>query len=75
MATVVHAYPVHGTPSATAAPRKANGLGDRVERFVKPVAMALKLPCLESSGGGLKPESPCARHRDRLNELGAKVGI
>ena len=41
-------------------------LGTLVERAVKPLAKALGLPCLEKDGT-LKPQSPCAARRDRLN--------
>lgn len=50
------------------APAVPIGLGDAIERIVKPLAKALKLPCLEASGG-LKPESPCAKRRDALNKI------
>lgn len=41
-------------------------LGTRIERAVKPVAMALRLPCLDRDGQ-LKPDSPCAKRRDALD--------
>ena len=41
-------------------------LGDKVERFAKPIAKALRLPCLDENDE-LLPESPCAKRRDRLN--------
>lgn len=41
-------------------------LGDKVERAVKPIAKALGLPCLDKDGN-LKPDSPCAKRRDKLN--------
>lgn len=44
------------------------GLGDKVEAAVKPMAKALKLPCLDEQGN-LKPESGCAKRRDALNKL------
>jgi hypothetical protein len=50
------------------------GLGDRVERLAKPIAKALRLPCLDEKSQ-LKPESPCAKRRDKLNELGRKLGL
>lgn len=43
------------------------GLGDMVERIVKPVAQALRLPCYDK--GELKPESECAKRRGQLNKL------
>lgn len=43
------------------------GLGDLVERVAKPIAKALRLPCLDENHN-LRPESPCAKRRDRLNK-------
>ena len=63
-------YRSGAAPEAAAA---KPGLGDIVEKLVHPIAVALKLPCLEK--GKLKPQSPCAKRRDRLNKLGAKLGI
>ena len=42
--------------------------GDAVEKLAKPIAKALRLPCLKKDGS-LKPESECAKRRDRLNRL------
>jgi hypothetical protein len=64
--------PGGGTPATPAAKR---GLGDMVERVFHPVAVALRLPCNDQKTGTLKPESPCAKRRDKLNELGKKAGI
>ena len=50
------------------------GLGDRIERLVKPIAVGLRLPCLDKQRQ-LKPESPCAKRRAKLNDVGAKIGI
>jgi len=44
------------------------GLGDRIERLAKPIAKALRLPCLDKTGN-LKPESGCAKRRDAMNKL------
>lgn len=43
------------------------GLGDVVERAVKPVARALNLDCLDKATGALKPTSRCAKRRDAMN--------
>lgn len=43
-------------------------LGDRAERLAKPIAKALRMDCLDEAGN-LKPESGCAKRRDRLNKL------
>ncbi len=67
MATVTTVYPAKR-------PGARRGLGDRVERFVKPIAVALGLPCLDAQQE-LRADSPCAKRRDRLNQLGEKVGI
>lgn len=44
------------------------GVGDIVERIVKPIAKALNLPCLDKTTHALRPESPCAKRRDFLNK-------
>ena len=54
--------------------KAARGLGDMVEMLAKPIAVALKLNCLDEQKQ-LKPESPCARRRAWLNAQGKKVGI
>ncbi len=69
----------HSQPSTlNPQPPPQAGLGDRVERLVKPVALALQkigaLNCLDQNRR-LKPESPCARRRAKLNDLGKKVGL
>ena len=53
---------------------KPNGLGDRIERLVKPIAVALKMDCLDAQQK-LRPESPCGKRRDAANNLGKKIGI
>ena len=53
---------------------RAVGLGDRVEKAVKPIAKALDLRCLDKEGN-LLPDSRCARRRDWLNRVGRKVGV
>jgi hypothetical protein len=55
-----------GKPADYKAP--ARGLGDVVERIAKPIAKALNLPCLDKSTGQLRPESGCAKRRDRMNK-------
>ena len=42
------------------------GLGDYVEKLVKPIARALRLKCLDDQGN-LKPDSGCAQRRMWLN--------
>lgn len=43
-------------------------LGDKIERTVKSIAVALKADCLDPDGK-LKPKSRCAKVRDGLNEV------
>lgn len=50
------------------AEEKPRGLGDIIERMVKPIAKALRLNCLDENAN-LKPKSPCAKRRDALNKL------
>lgn len=45
------------------------GIGDRIEKLVHPVAVAINWPCLDEEKKGLKPESGCAKMRDGLNKL------
>lgn len=59
--------PAPGRPLA-----RPNGWGDRLERLVHPVAVALRLPCLDERQR-LRPESPCGKRRDALNRLGEKI--
>lgn len=42
-------------------------LGDRIERLVHPIAVAINWPCLDDEKKGLRPESRCAKMRDLLN--------
>jgi len=44
------------------------GLGDVVEKLAKPVAVALRMKCLDRDQR-LLPESPCAKKREVLNEV------
>lgn len=50
------------------------GLGDMVEKIAKPIAVALKMPCLDEEKR-LKQGCGCAKRRDWLNQVGQKVGI
>lgn len=51
------------------------GLGDMVEAAVHPIAVALKFPCVDPATERLRPDSPCARRRDKLNQVGKAIGI
>lgn len=52
----------------SALPKPVLRLGDIVEKLAKPIARALRLNCLQKDGT-LKPLSPCAQRRDRLNRV------
>lgn len=58
-----------GGPKST-----AKGLGDCVEQIAKPIAKLLGLDCLDAQGM-LRVDSGCAKRRDRLNDMGRKLGI
>lgn len=62
--------PPIGQPAAKPAP----GLGDRIEKLVKPAAKLLQraglINCLDADGR-LRPNTPCQRRRDRLNRASA----
>lgn len=47
-------------------PHGVKGLGDIVEMIAKPIAKALRLSCLDEANK-LRPASPCAKRRNRLN--------
>jgi hypothetical protein len=47
------------------------GLGDIVEAVAKPVAVALKMKCLDAQRK-LIPGTPCAKRRDALNRVFSK---
>jgi hypothetical protein len=55
-------------------PKPKMGLGDMIEKAAKPIAKALGMDCLDDQDK-LKPESPCAKRRDKANEIGKKIGI
>lgn len=42
-------------------------LGDKVERAVKPIAIALNLPCLDENKN-IRPESGCGKRKKSLND-------
>ncbi|MGA2140688.1 MAG: hypothetical protein ABSH14_17690 [Verrucomicrobiia bacterium] len=46
----------------------SHGLGDRIEKILKPVARALGSKCLDEHDN-LKPDSWCAKRRDALNRV------
>lgn len=47
-------------------------LGDAISMFATPIAGTLGSSCVNDQGQ-LKPESPCAKRRDKLNEFGDEV--
>lgn len=54
--------------AAKRASRQIRGVGDIVEKLVKPIAVMFKMYCLDENKE-LKPESDCAKRRDRANEI------
>jgi hypothetical protein len=52
------------------ASKRRRGLGDMVERAVKPFAKAIRHPCLQPDDT-LRPGSPCAKIKAALNKLTA----
>lgn len=48
--------------------KRVTGLGDIVHAVAAPIARALRLPCYDRERQQLRPESPCARRRKKLNE-------
>lgn len=50
------------------------GLGDRIERAVKPLARLLKLHCIDPATGELRPDSGCAHRREWLNLIAGGGG-
>lgn len=54
-------YSVDGVPQSLA-------LGDKLSRVATPIARILKLPCIDKNTGKLKPDSGCAKRRDKLNQ-------
>jgi len=55
-------------------PESRPGLGDRIEKIVKPIAKALKMKCLDEKNR-LRAGSPCAKRRDAANRLGKVIGL
>lgn len=48
----------------------APGLGDAIHKVAGPIGRAIGWPCMKGDGTtDLKPESPCARAREFLNNL------
>ncbi len=43
-----------------------------MEKIAKPIAVMMALPCL-SMDRTLKPESPCAHRRDKMNQVGKRI--
>ena len=49
-------------------------LGDYIEKMAKPIAVALKMPCLDENRR-LRPESGCGKRKAWLDKMGEKIGI
>lgn len=70
----LHAWEAAGKSYLRGPKADVKGLGDRVEQFAKPVARLLGMKCLDAQGR-LKADSGCAKRRDRLNDMGRKLGL
>lgn len=46
---------------------KSVGLGDAVAAIATPIARILGLPCVDPATKQLRPDSPCAKRKARLN--------
>lgn len=44
-------------------------LGDAIATVATPIARALDLPCIDPATNDLRPDSPCARRKQKLNDL------
>jgi hypothetical protein len=54
--------------TAPTTPQPVRGLGDLVHAVAMPIARALHLPCVDPQTKKLRPESPCAARRKKMNE-------
>lgn len=54
-------------PSAPLVKPEMKGLGDLVGKVATPIARALGMDCIDKSSGQLKPESPCQKRKEMLN--------
>lgn len=43
-------------------------LGDTIATVATPIARALKMDCIDPETNQLRPESPCAKRKQMLNE-------
>lgn len=53
--------------------RKQKGLGDIVSSVATPIAAALKMPCVDPATKQLRPNSLCAKRKEKLNRATEKV--
>lgn len=47
---------------------KTVGLGDAIASIATPIARVLNLPCIDPETKQLRPDSPCAKKKARLNK-------
>ncbi len=47
--------------------------GDAIAAIAAPIARALNLPCIDPQTNQLRPDSPCAKRRDALNNFSDAV--
>lgn len=61
--------PIYVDENGNEVQRPMRGLGDLAERIVKPIARLLNMDCIDKEKANqLKPESPCAKRRNKMNE-------
>ncbi len=48
-------------------------LGDSISSVATPIARALNLDCIDPQTNDLRPESPCAKRRNALNQFSESV--
>ena len=75
-ASINHADPCQGCPEGIYhehsdcdrdAPEPIRGLGDAIHAVALPIARILRLPCIDPATKKLRPESPCATRRKKMN--------
>ena len=49
--------------------KQSIGLGDAIASIATPIARALHLPCIDPATKQLRPDSPCAKRKGRLNKI------
>lgn len=60
---------IYRTPADTPPTPMKRGMGDLVAAVATPIARALQLPCIDPATRDLRPESACAKRKEKLNRL------